>query len=289
MPIEALQAFQAVAQARSFTKAAAVLGTDKSRLSRIVRGLERRLDTSLLVRTTRRVSLTAEGEQLFARVAPVLAELHDAVSAMSDRAALPAGEVGITTTPDLGRALLAPALAAFRQQFPAVSVRVVLGHDLVDLVAAGVDLALRVGAPGPSTFKVRRLGTLSAGFFASPGYLARRPAPQSMAELSTHDGLWPSVPRGQRTFASSQRPTRKPAIQCDDFSMLAELARLGTGVAVLPMFLAERDVATGALVRVLPSVTLSNAPLFLVSRPATPPPPRVKALADFLAAQLRTR
>ena len=71
--------------------------------------------------------------------------------------------------------------------------------------------------------------------------------------------------------------------------MLAELARLGTGVAVLPLFLADREVAAGALVRVLPSVTLSNAPLFLVSRPASPQPPRVRALADFLATQLRPR
>ncbi|MBM4777055.1 MAG: LysR family transcriptional regulator [Archangiaceae bacterium] len=282
--IDGLVAFQAVAQARSFTKAGQALGLDKSRVSRVVSALEAALGQALLVRSTRSVSLTAEGEALFAKVSPLLAGLQEALSAAPDQPTVPAGEVTITTTADLGRAMLAPALASFRQRFPAVFVRVVLANDVVDLMGKGVDLALRVGHPGAGSFIARKVGSLEAGFFASPAYLERRGTPATQAELGTHDGLWPEVPKGQRSFSPGGAPP-KPAVQCADFSLLAELAKLGAGIALLPTFLAPRD---GSLVRVLPQVSLSNAPLYLVSRPVKPVPPRVRALSDWLVQHLRS-
>jgi len=286
-PFEALSAFRAVAQARSFTRAAEALGTDKSRVSRMVRGLEASLGMALLVRSTRSVALTAEGEALFVKVSPLLAELSSALAAVSDHPELPSGEVCVTTTPDLGRALLAPALASFRQRYPTIRVRVVLADELVDLMARGVDLALRVGPPGAGSFIAKKVGELEAGFFAAPSYLARRGAPASLDELAGHEGLWPEPKKGQRAFSPGRAPP-VPAVQCADFSMLAELARLGGGVAVLPTFLAARDVAAGALVRVLPQVSMANAPLYLVSRPVKPLPPRVRALREWLLTQLRS-
>jgi DNA-binding transcriptional LysR family regulator len=288
MPMEALQVFQAVAQARSFTRAGDALGLDKSRVSRVVSALEQSLGRALLVRSTRSVTLTAEGEALFQRIAPLLAGLQEAVSAVPDAAAVPSGEVCITTTPDLGRALLAPALASFRQRYPAVRVRVVLDDGLVDLMGHDVDLALRVGQPGGGSFIARKLGALEAGFFAAPGYLERRGTPTTAEQLAAHDGLWPEVKRGQRSFSPGATPPAA-AVQCGDFTMLAELAVLGAGVAVLPTFLAGRFVAQGALVRVLPQVSFADAPLYLVSRPVKPVPPRVRALSDWLKDSLSAR
>ncbi len=285
--LDALVVFQAVAQTRSFTRAGQAVGVDKSRVSRIIRSLEERLGVALVVRSTRVVTLTAEGEALFRRCGPHLLGLQEALSSVPRPLERPAGEVSITTTPDLGRAVLAPVLAGFRKQFPLVTVRVVLGSDLVELMSSGVDLALRVGRAGMGSLKARRVGALKAGFYAAPGYLSVRGTPRSFAELARHDGLWPAPRRGQRSFATAAH--RAGAVTCDDFSMLSELAVLGAGIAVLPSFVAERRVSEGALVRVLPEVVLENAPLFLVSRPVSPVPARVKALAEFLVAALRSR
>ena len=286
--LDALRVFQVVAQLQSFTKAAARLRLDKSHVSRTVRALELSLTTVLLVRSTRSVRLTAEGEALLHRVAPLLAGLEQAVAAVPDGGNVPAGEVVVTTTPDLGRAVLAPALVGFRARYPAVRVRVELAQELVDLMRAGVDLALRVGRPGSDGLVARKVGALTAGFFASPSYLARRKPLTGVQDLAAHDGLWPTPPKGQRAFAPGNVPI-PPAIACNDFGLLAELARAGAGVALLPTFLVIKDVATGALQRVLPDFALGGAPLFLVSRPLRPLPPRVAALRTFLLDSLRSR
>lgn len=283
MNLNHLVVFLAVAETQSFTRAATRLKMDKGQVSRVVRALEEQLSTVLFHRTTRSVTPTPEGEQLLARVAGPLAALDAASSGLVDRAPLPSGTVTLTTTPDLGRTLVAPAIAAFRARFPLVRVRLHLEPSLVSLQKTGADLALRVGKPGTAV-KVRRLGELHAAFFASPRYLAARGTPHALAELRTHDGLWPRVsPR--KAFSTGQAPP-EPTVDCDDFGALLELARASAGVAVLPLFLAARDVEQGALVRVLPETTLPGAPLYLVTTPERPLPPRVSALRDFLVDRL---
>lgn len=282
-----LRTILAVAEARSFTRAAARLRQDKSLVSRRVRALEAGLRVSLFVRTTRSVRLTPEGEQLVRKLAPAIAALDEAVGETPAHTAVPSGTVTITSTPDVGRNLLAPALLSFRARYPAVRVSVVLVGELVDLMRDDVDLALRVGKPGGRELVARKVGTLDAGFYASPAYLERRGTPHQLADLADHERLWPALPTGQRTFAPGAPPP--PAdIQCADFGLLAELGRLGGGIVLLPTFVASRDVAAGALVRVLPDRTLGGAPLYLVSRPSRPTPARVAALRDHLRDVLRS-
>lgn len=281
-----LRTLLAVAEARSFTRAAARLRQDKSLVSRRVRALEAALRVSLFARTTRSVRLTTEGEQLVRKLAPLVAGLDEALGDPPARTAIPSGTVTITSTPDLGRNLLAPALVSFRARYPAVRVSVVLVGELVDLMRDDVDLALRVGKPGGSTLIARKVGALDAGLYASPAYLERRGTPKELAELAAHERLWPALPAGQRTFAPGRTPPA-PDIQCADFSLLAELARLGGGIALLPTFVAATDVVARSLVRVLPTWTVGGAPLYLVSRPLRPLPARVAALRDHLREALQ--
>lgn len=283
MNLNHFSAFLAVAETRSFTRAAEKLGADKAHVSRVVRALELELGVVLVTRTTRAVSLTLAGEELAARIASPLAALEAAGSALVDRPLTPAGQVTLTTTPDIGRTLVAPLIVAFRARYPAVTVRLHLESRVMALREARADLALRVGAlPAAASegVKVRRLGELEAAFFASPRYLAVRKTPKVLADLAGHDGLWPASSR-KKTFAPTNAPP-KPAVDCDDFGALLELARAGGGVAVLPVYLAARDVAQGALVRVVPDFVLRGAPLYVVTPPERPLPPRVLALRDFL-------
>ena len=285
MELNRVLVFLVVAQERSFTRAATRLHQDKAQVSRAIKALEASLGATLLLRTTRTTRLTPEGEALFRRVGPLVAELEQALSAVPERAAIPSGDVLITTTPDLGRGLLAPALLGFRQRFPAIRVKIVLTHDLVDLSTEGIDLALRVGRPGKSKAVIaQKLGEVHAGFFASPGYLERRGVPATREELRAHDGLWPVPSTKQRAFAAS---AATPVIECADFDLLAELARLGAGIALLPLFLAGREVSAGRLLRVVPEVSYGGAPLYLLSAPSKSLPKRVSALREHLIAFVR--
>jgi DNA-binding transcriptional LysR family regulator len=279
MRLDVLLAFRAVAELGSFTAAARRLGLDKSKVSRDVRDLERHMGTPLFARSTRSVRLTAEGRTLLAELGPHLLGIDLALLRSRDDRAEPVGEVTLTTTADLGRELIAPALVRFRARFPGVRVRLLLTPQVVDLLGDGVDLALRVGRPGGGSLVARKVGQVEAGFFASPSYLRRAGTPARPEELARHECLWPRPARGQRVFMDQPPP---PQVACDDFALLAELARAGGGVALLPTFVAARDEATGALCRVLPSVRLLDAPAYLVSRPERPLPARVAALRTFL-------
>lgn len=284
MNLNHVAVFLAVAEHRSYTRAAEKLRVDKGQVSRIVKALEDELGVVLISRTTRSVMVTPAGTDLVARASDPIAALHRAAKALVDRPVAPSGEVTLATTPDIGRTLVAPWLPAFRARYPAVRLKLRLDQSLVNLAEVEADIALRVGKAGAGGLKARRLGELTAGFFASPRYLSARGTPRSQSELSGHDGLWPMLPKRQ-SFAMNGAPP-PPVIDCDDFGALAELARAGAGIAVLPRYLAARDVAQGTLVEVVRDLKLPSAPLFLVTPKERPLPPRIGVLRDFLAAQL---
>lgn len=280
-----LAVFLAVAQRRSYTKAAEQLAVDKGHVSRVVQALEASLGVVLVTRTTRTVTLTPAGEALCQQIAAPFASLEASAAGLADRPVTPSGLVTVTTTPDLGRTVLAPLLVRFRARFPAVQVRLRLESDVVALADTRTDLALRVGKVRKGQVKVRRLGTLGAGFFAAPRYLSARGQPRHLGELAGHDGLWPA-PQGSRQSFKAGAPPPRPAIECDDFGALLGMALAGGGIAVLPLFLAARDVEAGSLVRVVPEVSLPLAPLSLVTLPERPLAPRVAALRDWLIEQV---
>lgn len=286
MNLNHLALIVAVAEHGSLRRAAQAVGTDPGNLSRAIRACERDLGVVLFTRAARRVTPTAAGAAFVASIGAPLASLEAAATRLHDRAAEPRGLVTLTAPPDLGPTLLAPAIAEFRRLHPDVRVRLVLDVALLE-VGTAADLAVRAGPGGPGRLRARRLGDVRAGFFAAPRYLARRGVPNSPADLATHDGLWPARPR-RRSFADAAHPP-PPTIDCDDFATLLALAKAGAGVAVLPLHLAAAELGDGALVRVLPQLTLPGAPLRLVTAPERPLPPRVAALRDFLVARLPAR
>lgn len=287
-PLDALPVFLAVARLRSFSAAATQLNLDRSRVSRIIASLEERLGAALFTRTTRHVRLTPEGLELQGRVAPAMVALTEAFARLDHLADHAVGTVSLTTSPDLARYLVAPHLPSFRQAHPQIRVVLHTSDALLDLTTDNVDLALRLGRPGPLSGVARRLTTLSAAFFASPTYLERRGFPRSLAELSHHETLWPDPPRKTAAFGAESTSSVAPASVSADFGTLAAIARAGGGLALLPTFLAQDDLANGRLVRVLDAPG-PPTPLYLVSRPERPQPPRVRALQRHLIAALSHR
>lgn len=283
MNLNHLAAFRAVAEHKSFTAAAKALAADKAHISRVVRALEESLGASLITRTTRKVGLTPAGEGLLATIVAPLDALARAGTSVADRAKAPSGVVTLTTTPDLARVLVAPALPSFRARYPQVAVRLRVGPEVASFSDPSLDLALRVGKQRERDVKVRKLGELEAGFYASPRYLAARGTPRALAELPAHETVWPY---GSKHASFGAGKTPPPSLACDDFAVVLEIARAGGGVAVLPTHLAKPHVLDGGLVRLFPEVALRGAPLWLAARAERPAPARVEALKAHLLANL---
>ncbi|MBL8680450.1 MAG: LysR family transcriptional regulator [Myxococcales bacterium] len=290
MNLNHLAVFRAVAERQSFSGAATALGADKAHVSRVVSALEQALGVVLLARSTRKVTLTPAGEGLFALVRGPLDALERAGPSIAERVKAPSGVVVLATTKDLAQVIVAPLLPAFRARFPEVSVQLRVGQELESFDDPSLDLAMRVGRQSSNDVRVRKLGDLELGFFASPRYLAARTAPRALADLAQHETAWPYDPKSKR---SSFGPTRTPApsIACDDFTVILEFACAAGGIAVLPTHIAMRAARDGELSRVLPDIALGAAPLYLVTRRQRPLPARVQALSAFLAehAPLRLR
>jgi DNA-binding transcriptional LysR family regulator len=276
-----LAVFTAVAETESFTRAAERLGLPRSTVSRQILSLEDELGARLMHRTTRRVTLTPAGRRLLEQVGPHVTALGKVAPGDLDEGA--AGTLRITTTPDLGSALLAEVVARYTILHPEVKVEARLGLHLVDLVGEGFDLALRAGAkslPDSPHLSASRVGTLQLGLYASPRYLRRAGTPTAVAELAGHD----LVSFSGAVTAEGLPP---PRVLCDDTAFVRGVLRAGGGLGPLPTFFAEEDLATGALVRVLPDWNVWTGKVWLVTPHTAHPPRRVAEFRALLQETLQ--
>src|SRR2546425_3127013 len=185
--LAAIQVFSQVVESGSFARAAERLGLSTSAASRHVAELEGRLQTRLLNRTTRRVSLTESGRAFYERSVQLLADLDEAEQEASRAAVVPRGTIKLTSSVNFGVRHVAPAIAAFLSAHPEVRFDVSLSDRVVDLVEEGFDLAIRIGAPGSDNVVARKLGETRLVPCASPQYLRKRGAPQVPEDLARHN------------------------------------------------------------------------------------------------------
>jgi DNA-binding transcriptional LysR family regulator len=293
MDLNLLGLFEAVARTRSFSTAARELGIPKSSASRGVARLEADLGVQLLRRTTRQVSVTAEGTALYDRVVPILRSMKAALGEVPGREEEPSGELRVTAPVDLGVLFLAEIVTRYAARYPAVTVDVHLTGRVVDLVAEGFDVALRV-APRlqDSTLVVRKAAPVVVQLFASPLYLARRGTPRSEAELAAHDWVtFRTGPQRLRGVPPKEALGIVPRsrIVADDLLFVRNATRGGAGVAMLPRFVAEPDVVAGRLVRVLPRFERVTSWIHVVTPAAKHVPRKVVAFRELVLELLGAR
>src|SRR5919112_3775855 len=185
--LAAIQVFAQVVESGSFAKAAERMGLSTSAASRHVAELEAHLQTRLLNRTTRRVSLTESGQAFYERAVQLLADLDEAEREAQRAAVVPRGTLRLTTSVNFGVRHVAPAIAEFLAVHREVRFDVSLSDRIVDLVEEGFDLAIRIGPPGADNLVARKLGETRLVPCASPEYLGRRGAPRTPQELEEHD------------------------------------------------------------------------------------------------------
>lgn len=293
MMLDEIAVFVQVVEAGSFTAAARKRAVPKSTLSRGVARLEDALRTPLLQRTARKVALTDAGRVFYERVAPHVAGLRDAAVVAGEREEQPRGTLRVTAPVDIGEALLADVFVRFAAKNPHVKLDVDLSARTVNLVEEGFDVAIRASQRlKDSTLVARKLCEPETHLYASPLYLARKPAPQKPDELSKHDCVlfrpvdgqaeWPLVNNGvERSFTASGR------LGGNEFSFVRSMLRAGAGVGPLPGFFAAMDVTDGRLVRVLPEWSWGSGSIFIVYPGARHIPKKVTVFRDFLIEAFR--
>ncbi len=206
-----MEVFAAVAQSGSFSAAGRMLDLTPSAVSRTIDRIEARLGVRLMLRTTRVLTLTAEGQTYLAAARRILADLDDAERVISDQGA-PRGRVRVSASLAHGRQRVVPLLGEFARLYPHILIDFNLTDVVVDVAAGQADVAIRFGPLADSPLTARRLGETGRTIVASPEYLARRGAPQVPEDLHDHDCLNFKFPPGRAGLAL---PARRPGLRPD--------------------------------------------------------------------------
>ncbi|TAJ66291.1 MAG: LysR family transcriptional regulator [Variovorax sp.] len=286
--------FVQVAETRSFVAAGRALGVSASAVGKRVARLEERLGVQLFHRSTRSITLTAEGTLFLARSRRVLAEIEAAEQELSHSALAPRGKLRVSLP--LISSLVLPVLAGFMREHPAIELDLDFSDRLVDVVEEGFDAVVRTGELADSRLSVRRLGAFSQLLVASPDYLERHGTPASIAELAAHACLhyrfpatgkvevWPLVPLPD---GSEFKPP--VAMICNTMEARLCFAERGRGIACLPDFSVREALAAGRLRSVLPEAVRPHTIGLGVLWPSgRHPAPKLRAFIDHLSAHLFT-
>lgn len=285
--------FASVAELGSFSRAAERMGLPKSTVSRRLAALEQRLGERLLLRTTRRQSLTEFGLQLLEHARQVASELEAVVALSERRQATPSGRLRVSMPSDFANLLLADTLAAFIALYPSIQLALDLSPRRVDLLGEGFDVVLRIGQlPDDASLAARRLAVFSFGLYAAPSYLAEHGEPLNPDDLAHHAAIrmlqangeaaawtllqgeqrWHGIPPGR---ASANAP-----------ELLIKLACAGAGIAAVPDYFAAPDVRRGALRRVLPAWHLPSVTAWAVFPERKLMPIKTRVFIDMLQTAL---
>ncbi|MBY4898877.1 LysR family transcriptional regulator [Cupriavidus sp. AU9028] len=258
MDFDAITVFVKVVEAGSFAAAARQLGMPKTTVSARVAALEKRLGVSLIQRTTRNLRMTEAGEAYFRHCVNAVREIELGEAALLQARERPGGLLRITAPFDVGHTVLPPIIEAYLRRYPGTRVEMRLTNEMLDLIADGIDLALRAGVLKDSSLVARRFFGLEVGLWASPEYLlALQDQRGALRQPDDLRGCRFVARSGVQEIALTDGGTRvrlpvASRVTADDFEAVKALALLGEGVAWLPDFLAHEAAVAGSLVRVLP-------------------------------------
>ena len=284
----AMEVFRAVAEAGSLSAAGRALGLTPSAVSRTIDRIEARLGVRLLLRTTRRLTLTAEGQAYLGAARRILADLDDAEQAVADQGA-PRGRLRVSAALAHGRLVIVPLLSGFVARYPHILVEISLTDAVVDVAAGQADVAIRFGRLVDSALTVRKLGETGRIVVASPAYLARRGEPMTPEALHDHDCLnfnfrrvepvWPFRRDGQDFALTVRGP-----VEANNGETLTQLARDGVGITRVGAFSAEDDIRAGRLVPLLEAFNPGDREaIHAVFVGGANMPARVRVFVDYLA------
>ncbi len=293
--LAAMRAFVRAVDHGSFSKAAAESGLKVSTVSRYISGLEADLGASLLNRSTRRLHLTEAGTTFYERAAAIIAEVEEAREATISLNATPQGLLRLNIPGAFGRRHIVPHLKDFRDLHPHIRLDVTLTDATVNLIEAGADMAVRIGALADSSLVARRLAPHRRLVVGSPAYLQRHGAPAGPDDLARHDCIafalqpsdsWFFRPTAEAEAETVEIPIHGP-FRANDSEAVLSAARDGIGLALLPTWLLGEDIRAGRLVPLLTAWESLIAPgperaIWAIYPPKRTVSPKVRAFLGFI-------
>lgn len=290
--LEAIRVFLAVARQQSFAGAARQLGLTPASVTRTIAALEARLGVQLLVRTTRQVSLTSAGAVYAARTEPLAEGLAEAAIETREAQGIISGRLRISAPLSLGVRVLPTVVSQFGALYPQTHLDVSLSDGFVDIVEEGFDLAIRVsGPPNDKSTIWRKICKVPRLLAATPDYLHAHGTPDHPEDLANHtclgyrddlrDEVW-------QLSSGKRRHSHKAAghLSTNNGDLLAGLVLEGEGIALLPRFIVEHDLAAGRVTPVLPDWSAPEIWLTLYYPPYERLPLRVATFSDFFEAHM---
>ncbi|WP_424407861.1 LysR family transcriptional regulator [Pasteurella sp. PK-2025] len=285
--LNAISVFCKVIETQSFTQAATQQNISVSMASKLVAQLEERLKTRLIQRTTRKISPTEAGLLYYHRCQPILRELEEAESSISSLSSALHGSLSISVPRDFGLLFLTPNLSDFIRAYPHLHVDITFNDRMVDLVAEGYDLALRIGNLQDSSLVAKKIATASRHIVASPQYLAQHGRPTSPDELAQYDCLLYKGTGNQIYWEFEkdqqlQRIKMESKLVCNNGLTLVELAKAGLGILNIPDFFIKEALKSGELVEVLTDYRQQPLDIHIVYPHRRHLPAKTKAFMTFL-------
>lgn len=291
--IDGLKAFVATAQTGSFTAAAQQMGISNRLTSKYVGALEDHLGVRLFQRTTRKVGLTAAGEELMARAPALMDELDDMLAEVTEDTRGYTGTIRISAPVTFGEIYVTKMLGRFAAQHPSLAIDLRLTDHFSDLASEGIDLAFRIGKTETLSVKARKLGAFQVFAAASPDYLTRHGTPRRPGDLTEHACIldtnrrtpsrWTFVRDGQAEIV-----TVSGRFMVNSAQAACELAAAGHGIVYSPKFALGDALADGRLVRLLDDHEGEETPISAVYLEGRTLPRKLRALIDFAQQDIRT-
>ena len=285
---QAIRVFCQVVESGSFSQTSARLGLSATAVSRNVADLEAHLQTRLLNRTTRKLSLTESGRTFYSRCVELLHDLEEAEREASRAAVAPRGTIRLTAPVNFGVRHLAPLIAEFLGTHPDVKFDTQLSDRIVDLVEEGFDVAIRIGTVGSENLVARRLGETALVPCASPAYLQRHGAPATPQDLARHNCFTYEyvAPRNEWRFGDvlggEQVVRISGNLHSNNGELLAAVAARDAGIVFEPGFIVAEEVRAGRLVPLLQDYRAPRSPIYAVYPSRKHLTAKVRVFADFL-------
>jgi DNA-binding transcriptional LysR family regulator len=289
--LQELTVFVRVGEAGSFTRAARDMNLSQPSVSRIVGQLVARLGVKLLLRTTRRLTLTAAGEKFLERARDILAELDNAEDAARGLDSL-RGTIRVALPVVYGTREVIPRLPAFLDRHPLLQIELRVSDLYQDLVAEGVDVAIRLGKLSDSTFGARTLAILPRFLVAAPAYLKAHGTPRTPADLANHNCIFGPNGFGRESWVFKRRNTVISVdvtgrVRTDSGPGLYASVMSGLGIAQASAAMCNAELRAGTLVTLLTDYVLEPVEVHAVLPGGPRPSAKVQAFVDFLAAAFK--
>ncbi|WP_266156318.1 LysR family transcriptional regulator [Dyella silvatica] len=292
--LHAMRVFTRIVELGSFTRAADDLSLPRATLTHTIKRLEAQLGTQLLQRTTRRVTVTHDGQTYYGHCRRLLADLDEVEGQFRDAAAQVKGQVRVDLPATFARLIVIPALPEFFARYPGIELHLSTGDRFVNLVQEGIDCVLRAGALPDSGLIGRRVTSLSQATVASAAYLREHGLPETLAELQKgHVAVnWasPTTRRSEPLDFMVQRKLRQLAlpsrVTVNGVEAYLACCEAGMGIAQFPRYRIADALAKGELCEILPAYPPPSLPVTVLYPPQRQLPPRLRVFIDWLIERM---